>query len=266
MERQAVERWLQPGLTKYSGSLLENTLGVGTSLGLVEVSSSQVSLTKELHLTSLEDLADAVHGILAKARTDDPDRIVLLTYAWFVVACERNQGSEWIHSHSNTQLADHIDGDLRQGESEREDRYFNSTKYAPWKDWVNFVGLADSFGAIDFYPTITGRLQRELRNLGRELGFALELEAKVVLNWLAESMPYLDGGKFFQIMTAKMNFPQQPRQLTWLLSNGLRDLHDLGRIRLDAPGDTASAYALYPDAHHPIRYVKTVTLREALHN
>jgi len=264
MHRDELQMWLQPDAKEYKGGLLEGTIGVATSLGYVHTIGSQVGIVYGGSLESPSILADAVHARLRECGEDDVDRVVFQTFAWFAVECDRRSGTAWISEMTVNDLVGEIDKVLRIGDT-REDRYFNSTKYAPWRNWIEFTGLATPLARItDFHPYIAERLNREVHEVGRELGFERDIDIDEVLLSLARRMPYLDGGRVFNALCRKSAWNPPETQISYLLSDGLRELNEMGAIEISSLGDARGIRTLTPDETSPIRTVKMIKINRGV--
>ncbi|MGE0490472.1 MAG: hypothetical protein AB7S38_14795 [Vulcanimicrobiota bacterium] len=259
--------WLQPGLERYPGSLLGDTLGVARSLGLVQSVGKSVELTSEEPLDAIVQLADRVHLRLCTCTADDPDLVLYQTFAWFVVQCEKNgQTTQWIEGYSRrSDLADEIDQALRTLRPDQDARVFNDSKYASWSNWLHFTGLACDLGkSFGFYPFVYERLKRELARVSHDLGLRKQLDLEIVLQEVARAMPYLDGGRIFADLSSALRWQQPPRKLTLVLSTALRELHDLEEIELVSKGDMADAFALAEDRYSRVGFARWIVLKEGL--
>jgi hypothetical protein len=275
LQRDALWGWMDPfntGMDEYGkpkkGNLLDQTLGAATSLGLIETdrSTSLIRLVESPVPSSLSLFSDWVHDRLISSPMDHPDSVLLETYAWFVITCAQNKGTTWIRLLSQNDLVDKIDTALRSDRTGiDEESRFNLTKVARWRDWIGFIGLGlempSNERGMTFYPCVTERLERELMTLIERFGTDKELEASEFLSAVSERMPYIDGGLQFNIAAKRIGWKPNPRQLSIVMSNCLRDLHDDGLIEMKMYGDTRNAYSLAPDPTHRFDSFNTVTLK-----
>jgi len=272
LNRDEVIQWLVPNIRRVSGgkpiqnpppnpSAAKQTIGAATSLKLVATGTDSVQLSIPDVPSTLEAFGDLVHARLLETSTDDPDYLILQVFAWFVVQCELSAGTEWIVKLSRDQLADKVVKDL-QGSETGGDPIFNSTKYPFWRNWACFVGLGIDAPATlpSFFPYIYTRLAREVRRLGTTLGFDTELDPNTFLNALAPQMPYIDGGVLFNSIASSLRMRTKTAQLSIVLSNGIRELHDDGVVTVKAPGDASDTIQLAPDPGHKLKYLKTIVI------
>lgn len=261
LKRDDLWRWLNPpfvngGHPRPSDvSAPKQAVGAAASLGLLSQEGGVYALTSALppHYAGFSDL---VHDRLVAVGPDDPDYLVLEVFAWIGFEVDR-LGPEY----PATNFADAADHALKDPSVGDEARRFNSTKLAAWRRWVRFLGLAVSLpSGPGFYPCVTERVGRELRRSGLATG--VPLPANDVLNALALRMPYLDRGVLRTSVAARAGVANDASRVSRLLSSGLRDLHDEGRLILHSRGDAASYVTLFPDSFHGVQSVLAVTLAE----
>lgn len=258
MAREALQAWLQPKLTgPTGGSLLGETIEVGSSLGLLETGQRVIKLTYSNPLRSIDELADRVHARLAACDSSDKDHVLFSTYAFILVKSEVERGTQWLDTINNEALAAQIDDALGGG-------LFNSTKFSPWRRWIDFAGLSVAVPQTRFYPFLAPRLMRELASLAPRWGAGVEIPIEELLGALAERMPYLDGGTAFLSLCARLKFNLAPRHVSHALSTGLRELQHAGLIEMVVLGDVSGAYTLSVDPFFPARNVKSIILKELL--
>lgn len=274
LEREAVWGWLDPldtridehGHTK-KGNTFDQTLGAAASLGLIESdrNSNTVRLLVSDPPTDIHGFSDWVHEHLATIPPDDSDSVVLEAYSWFVASCAKEKGTIWIKSLSREQLADKINmALLSDRRTADEENRFNTTKLPRWREWIGFIGLGidmPSTARPTFYPYVTERLEREVKKLTQGFRSDEEISASTFLMALAERMPYIDGGAHFDVAAKRIGWKPTPRQLSIVLSNSLRELHDEGLLELKMYGDTRDAFTLSPDPTHRVESFLTVTLK-----
>ena len=262
--REDITGWLSPPFVQgksrreITGEPDGQAIGAATSLGFVKREALSYSLSSSA-AANYPEFADQVHAHLRTIDKDDPDYVVLETFAWVVAEIENRQSTAWVGS-SPQEFADAVEHAIGADDSSGE-RRFNSTKIAPWRRWILFLGLGSDFPtSIGFYPYVADRLARELfaSNLPREV----ELPAADVLAEISQKMPYLDDGVLFVQMATRANVRLPDRRLSRLLSAALRDLNDDGLISLLLTGDASDLFALAPDGQHPIQTLQTIKLRE----
>lgn len=261
LSRAEVIRWLQPGSRAgESDSAASQTLDCARSLGFVETQGKHVVLSDRTLDLDHAAFADRIHRALVE--TENPaDRVLLEAYATFVVRTDQEGGTDWIGQSRSEDLADAINAAVTGPDYQGKPR-FNSTKYAPWRSWMVYVGLGWEFERIvSFYPSPTARLERELLAIAEKLGVEQEVPAEDFLATVAEHMPYVDGGTMFHEAAQRMAFKPANRQVSRLLSAALRDLEELGAIALHQRGDASGAYLLSRDPAHPIAQFAAITIR-----
>jgi len=249
------------------GNTLDQTLGAASSLDLIE--SDRASNTVKLLISDppkdIQFFSDWVHEHLCTIPPDNSDSVLLETFAWYVASCAKERGTVWIKSLSRDQLVDRINTSLLIDRADSgEDNRFNKTKIPRWRDWMEFMGLGLDIppaGRPTFYPYITERLEREITKLTEQFKTGEEVGASEFLAAVSRRMPYLDGGEHFNTAARRIGWKPVPRQLSIVLSNSLRELHDEGGLELKMYGDTRNAYTLSPDPTHRIESFVTVTLR-----
>jgi hypothetical protein len=274
LQQEGVSGWLDPldtridehGKTK-KGNTFDQTLGAAASLGLIENdrNSKTIKLLVSDLPSDIQGFSDWVHEHLATIPLEDSDSVVLEAFAWFVASCAKEKGTDWIKSLSREQLADNINAALLSDRKiADEENRFNTTKLPRWRDWVGFMGLSiemPSTGRPTFYPYVTGRFEREVKQLSEKLGHDEEITAATFLAALSERMPYVDGGAHFNLAAKRIGLKPTPRQLSIVLSNSLRELHDEGVLELKTRGDARDVYTLSKDQTHRIESFLTVTIK-----
>lgn len=250
------QAWLVP----MDGSLnsLTEALGCASSLGFVAKQDQTVSLSAGDLPTELPAFLDRVHEVLATAPGGHIDRELFEAYAAVVLRTELSAGSEWIARLDREAFAGRIRDDLKN--------QFNSTKLKPWREWMRALGMGWRLGSEQgaFFPDPTRRLARELRPLARQIGTGNEVAFDAFLEAMALRMPYLDRGSVFAHVAQTMGYSPKDHQLSRVLSNTLRELHDQGLLKLHQVGDAAGAVALVREPTHPINHVSAVTLSKEL--
>jgi hypothetical protein len=264
----SIRTWLKPQLRGVEQKRLEEDtdirqlLGATASLGLIESPSQNQYKLKESVPTTIEAFADSVHDRLVGQDMSHADSIVLEAYAAMVVLTEAEQGTSWLDLNAKDR-AEKINKAVRAtdtDENDEEKRRFNSTKAAPWKRWMIFLGLGVSMPKSDFYAYPAQRLEREVARLRWEEPHLETLEVETFINRIAERMPYLDGGRLFLASVERVRLQPLGRRISRVLSGALRDLHDDKRLVLDTIGDAKETYELTREPHFA-RNIKAVTLK-----
>lgn len=236
-------------------------IGAASSLGLVtSTSTNQYALAVDTP-PDLAGFADLVHDRLVALPDANVDTIVLEAYAAVVVLTEIDQSTRWLEAVGKDR-AKRINSVVRPGARNKDgeliDR-FNDTKIAAWTRWMVFLGLGFALPKGPFYPYPTQRLEREFAR-GQAGGGAAALEVDDLLLFLAERMPYLDGGRLMAACVTQARLAPLERTFSRVLSGALRDLHDDRRLVLAPVGDASQMYALTREPH-VIRAFKTLSVQ-----
>lgn len=266
-DRESLDRLINPGFIKDGLSvrtepkLAANALGAATSLGFIDANREEARSAGPSDLASASEFADAVHDRLISLPDEDNDRVLLEAYAWVVAESDRQGDLAWVYEWSRDTFADEANKGL-VGEDE-DGKPMNPTKAVAWRRWLSFLGLGVSMpiSTLTDFPSPAGRIARELERAGLKDGE--ELSGTKFVGLLAERMPYLDGGRLFKQACERISHQPKPRRLSPLLSAGLRDLHDEGRIRLRPRGDSTDAIQLADDPAHEIQTFNLVIIAPA---
>ena len=271
LPRASALSWLQPrwkGLDhEPSSSAGTQIIGACRSLGFLQEGSDPLQLRNPSVATDIPTFADLVHEALVSAGHSDPaedelsiseDAVPIWTYAWFVVRCDLEKGTSWISATTAKDLEGAIDGFLR-GTSASGTKLFNTTKLPYWRRWLSAAGLiVDTKGR--YFPDLSPRLARELAAVAIKRGSDTEIPIEDLLEDLRPRMPYLDGGEFHLQAVKRLRFAPPPQQLSFILSAGLRTLHEDGVIELSTIGD-APSQSLFPEDITTTKAVRFVTIK-----
>ena len=256
LEFETIKTWFKPTTFRDTGqrepeddkhSNIRQMIGAAASLGLVEpAGNNSYRLSVEVP-DSLEAFADLVHDRLASAGNDHPDSIVLEAFAAVLAVTESVQNTSWLDESARDKAAKIQEAVHRDNNSDDETGLrFNSTKIAPWKRWIIFLGLGISMPKGDLYPYPAPRLARELGRARIGASFPESLAMDRFMDLVAMRMPYLDGGRLFRSAAENIRLPPLERKLTRVLSGSLRDLHDDKQLALETIGDAKQSYSLGP--------------------
>jgi hypothetical protein len=252
MERAAVTTWLNPlfleagQAARDEKTAVDATIQAASGLGFVDLSQrGMIQLLLEDLPTDFLGLSDIVHDRLAQLDSDAADSVLLEAFAWQAVQVEVEGGTGWIEDWSADEFAHRADVALCPPGWSGE-RRFNSTKRAPWRRWIEFVGLQTGLPSNDSYPYITTRFERQL--LRGKLPPGVEISADQLLSAVVTELPYLDGGKLFLKYAERVGLTVRPKAVSQLLSAALRDLQEEGKLTLIVRGDSSNNYEL---AHDP---------------
>ncbi|POF62925.1 hypothetical protein CFR73_01705 [Novacetimonas maltaceti] len=237
-------------------SLVNDTRGVISSLGLVRTSGHEVSLIDGLDLADMASFADDVYDRLIALELDNIDAVLLTTYAWICARSDREGNVSWLYVLTRQQFADQAA--QAQGQAGTESPRINATKLNAWYRWLVFMGMGESLplpkSQILFSPA--QRLRRELQRARARLPD--EMTADAFRGFIASRLPYLDGGRFFTEACAWIGHAPPARQFSPMLSDALRDLHDDGTLRLCLSGDAMTHIGLTENPAHAINAFTTV--------
>jgi hypothetical protein len=270
-EDSELKKWLLPKAFIDKGgseTVLSNTVGCATSLGLIKYEDNKVILLNSDIPVDIDSYIDYLHGVLIDP-PNDYDKVLFYVYAYFILRTEEEGTFQWIHERNNQQIASDINDKVKEvlkiSDKKDSESIFNSTKYAPWKSWMSFLGLGwdDGKALPSFYPSLTTRLEREIIKVGEQLGFNTEITAEDFINSLAKFMPYIDRGRIFDVLAPKMGIKLNTRKFSILLSRALRELHDDGIITLQKKiSDDRLAIDLATDNTHPIRSISKIIIEK----
>ena len=251
MQSDSIRAWLQPNAGEDStSSAVPQTLGVMRSMGLIEgAADGSHHLVTPIAAPKTTQLGDMAHAYLASA--DDADEVFFQAYAALLVECDFQSDAAWLDDLNNSELADHLEAMI--GDGAGATRKFNSTKLAPWWDWLEFMGLVVRMPNDKYQPSVVHRLERLIESEALEG----EMSSKDFLALVAERMPYCDGGAHREWVSGR-DSRKTPDSLSWGLSMGLRNLHDLDVLSLVQLGDAREGRDLFPNRIHDIKYFTSV--------
>jgi hypothetical protein len=219
-------------------------------------SSDRVALHKDIANGKDIDSADAYRAFMQKrltgvANEHEDNYLLNLVTAWYAVQNERifqYQRKEDISEQFNADMDPRDQEELLE-----EGRLFNPTKLNGWLTWAYFLGWG--------WRMTIGRQEILMPDAGKRLLPALpvllsdsgEIRFGQFATKLAELCPELDGGSLFKkCWTASRGAEEQGKQLSLMLSTGLRSLHDNKLIQLIDTGDAAETWHLYPAQAHTV--------------
>lgn len=258
--------WLNPQYLKDDQTIGEKPIAFGqvlsaaTSMGAVSLVGQELHLNPACTAETYDEFADWLYDQLISLPSQEKDAVLLELFAW--VACEsaKRQTSGWILEMTNTELADIADAALPSGADDEDERRMNSVKVPYWRRWLVFLGLMEEISANPSYEIdMSRRLRREISRLQVERN--VSIAAEEFLSLLRQKMPFIDGGRMYSETARRINFSQDPRQLSPVLSEALRDLHDEGILELEVLGDISSNHRLHPNSTHKISAFFAVSIR-----
>lgn len=259
MGRDDLWGWLSPAYRVNGGTPTRpkdaerHTVGAATSLGLLIGEGTTYRLDAPV-METYEAYADVVHDRLSAMPEEHADFLMLEAFAWLGIVADA-KGTEWA---GVGDFGDKVEEAL--GDPSVSERRFNSTKQTPWRRWMCFLGLGVELPVqAKFHPCVTPRLDIELGRSGLPVGAPLPV--RDVLQVIGQRMPYIDNGALRASVAAVRGLPLDQNRVSRLLSTGLRDLHDEGRLELSSHGD-ATGYVDLAPSFHKVKSVLTITLRE----
>lgn len=263
-DRETLDRLINPGflrdglLIKTKAELAGDALGAASSLKLIEATRDEAQLAPGFEGEDPAQFADRVHDRLVQLPPEESDRVLLEGYAWVAAESDRQSDLAWMYEWTRDEFADNANQGLT-GEDEGG-KPMNTTKAVAWRRWLSFLGLGVALPLANTpdFPSPAHRIARELDRAGLKPGE--ELTKARFLEIIAERMPYLDGGALFKQACQRIGHQPRPRRLSPLLSAGLRDLHDEGRIQMRPRGDASDALTLADDPTHPIQTFNLVLI------
>jgi len=226
------------------------------------------------HWVSSTDLPDTrrklalyVHAHLRVLDVEHFDSVPLRAYAWYGAFVEEF-GLYGTITQAAATLASEIAAalDPLQGvpsDSTEDTKVFNTTKFPAWKDWMGFLGLGhiDLPGTKGFLPDPTRRVAEELASI---TDLPAQLEATNFLSIISDRLPYLDGGTMFAKAFAQRGLRPPHGVASRLLSQALRNLHDLGALSLRVDGDTTTGLGLSKDPLSKVQFFSRVEFTPGL--
>lgn len=267
LERNELFAWLNPRYvqegqaSRDEKSAADQTIQAALSLKLIDTSDrSIVRLLLDRIPASFVELSDLVHAKLSTMSDADADAVLFEVLAWLTLQIEIEGSTIWVNEWSAQEFADRANEALTADEAEGGDRRFNSTKRAPWRRWIEFVGLSTMLPTNQDYPCVTSRLRREIGSCG--LPFDQELDAHILLGRISQRMPYLDGGRIFEQACRARDYRMPPRKVSRFLSVGLRDLEAEGVLKFVLRGDARENYELASDRFSKFQSFGAVVLSE----
>lgn len=225
-------------------TLIADATGVTSALGLVEREGNVTRMCGAAP-ADLEALADHVHQRLCATAQGDPDAVILQAYAWLVAEAHHRQDIGWMFDVGSSSFADMMADGLR-GLEEEGGRPMNTTKIPAWRRWVRFIGLGVALpDEGQDLPSPARRLAIELRQ--SEIAPGATIAAETFVRRIGQLCPYLDRGPLFELACERIGHRPAPRQLSPILTLGLRELEADGMLTMLLSGDSGDALILTPD-------------------
>ena len=252
---------LQPKTLGYDQKVPRDTIDAAIHLGFLHPMEGQRSDILKLRpdaglIDTVEEFRSQVQKrVLGVTATSQPNSLFNMFTAWYATQDER------VLKWSADDAAKHFN---EQFSLDRTDRAFNSTKFAAWKTWSQFLGLCwplkiPNLSELNI-PSAHGRLKPLLSSLLPEPDRLVDFGA--FLRDLAEACPELDGGSLFeQCWHSRQTSEERANRLSMMLSNALRHLYDAGAIELAHQADAVSRWSLYRATGHPVQHITHIKLR-----
>lgn len=257
MEREVLSNWLNPKFMSSEEAAPEQNTAVSQTIqaanGLGLIDSSHRTIIRSLIDQAPDDLptfADIVHEKLVTIGDAESDSVMLEAFAWQAVQTELSGSTEWIDNSSSSAFADAADAALTPPGWSGE-RRFNSTKLPPWRRWMDLLGLNATLPTGHEYPYVVPRLERVLRSGCMPID--KEIPAAEFMRIVAAKLPYLDGGKLFEVFAKRASLSLPPRTVSRLLSSAMRELVEDSVITLPVRGDSGENYSLSLDPFSRVR-------------
>jgi len=260
--------WLNPSFVKDGQAIGEksNTFGqvqgAATSMGAVSLVGQELHLNPVCEAETYDQFADWLYRHLIELPPHEKDALFLELYAWMMCESAKRQTSGWLFGMTNPEFADAAEAALPSGAENDVESRMNATKVPFVRRWLVFLGLMEELHANpSFEMNMARRLRREISHLG--LDREADIDAGEFLRLLRLKMPFIDGGRMYLDAARRINFAPDPGQLSPILSEALRDLHDEGTIELKVLGDLPSNLRLHPNATHKVSAFYAVALKGA---
>ncbi|CAN7751657.1 hypothetical protein [Rhizobium sp. LjRoot258] len=266
ISRAEAAAWLNPEFLREGQTIGEKTgtfgqvLGAATSMGAVSLVGQELQLNPSCEADTYDQLSDWLYRQLIELPSQEKDAVFLETFAWVMCESAKRQTSGWILEMTNPELADSAEAALPSGADDDVESRMNSTKVPFWRRWLVFLGLMEEISASPPYEIdMSRRLRREITRLDVDRG--VSIGAEEFLRLLRQNMPFIDGGRMYLEAARRINFTPDPRQLSPVLSEALRDLHDDGTLELKVLGDLSSNLRLHPNATHKVSAFYAVAIK-----
>ncbi|PWE53639.1 hypothetical protein DEM27_24120 [Metarhizobium album] len=266
ISRADAAAWLNPEFLKDGQTIGEKSgtfgqvLGAATSMGAVTLVGPELQLNPTCEPDTYDQLADWLYHHLIELPSQDKDAVFLELFAWLVCESAKRQTAGWPLGMTNPEFADNAEAALPSGAEGDVESRMNSTKVPFVRRWLVFLGLMEDLNANpSFEIDMSRRFRREVTRLG--LDREVPIEAEEFLRIMRQKMPFIDGGRMYMDAARRINFTPDPRQLSPVLSEALRDLHDEGMLELNVLGDLSSNLRLHPNATHKVSAFYAVTIK-----
>ncbi|KQY25906.1 hypothetical protein ASD32_25840 [Rhizobium sp. Root483D2] len=266
ISRAEAAAWLNPEFLKDGQTVGEKSgtfgqiQGAATSMGAASLVGQELQLNPACEAETYDQFADWLYRQLIELTPQEKDALFLELFAWMMCESAKRQTSGWLIGMTNSEFADRAEAALPSGAIDDVESRMNQTKVPFVRRWLVFLGLMEEINAnppseID----MSRRLRREIKRLG--LDREVPIEAEEFLRIVRQKMPFIDGGRMYLDAARRINFTPDPRQLSPVLSEALRDLHDDGTLELNVLGDLSSNLRLHPNATHKVSAFYAVTVK-----
>lgn len=228
---------IQPTNIDAKQQVAKDVLAALGHLGVVDRAGDRVMLLPVAKgLDDLQQFRRFLHASVAKARNESfPNYRFSLFTAWYATK------SEEVFTVNNDELVVRFNNQIP---FDSEDRAMNMTKFNTWRTLAAFLEYGWPY-ASKIAPDATNRLRPEIPGLIPESG---DVPFSTFITRLSAACPELDHGELFRLAWNHSRSESLGRQLSMMLSNGLRRLHADGTIALGRVPDAGEIWRLYPAA------------------
>lgn len=269
LSRNDAAAWLNPEFRKDEQTVgekptaFQQVLGAATSMGAILAIGHELQLNPACDAVSYHAFADWLYDHLISLPPEEKDAVLLELYAWIASESAKRQDASWVLEFNNSEFADIAEAALPTGADDDGDRRINTVKLPSWRRWLVFLGLMEEIVISPRHQVdMTRRLKREIARLDFERDKSIAGED--FFRTLRQKMPFIDGGWMYSDAAKRIDFAVDSHQISPILSEALRDLHDDGTLELQVLGDMSSNFRLAPNPTHKISSFYAVSVRKGL--
>lgn len=266
ISRADAAAWLNPAFVKDGQTIGEKSgtfaqvQGAATSMGAVSLVGQELQLNPACEADTYDKFADWLYRQLTELPSQEKDALFLELFAWIMCESAKRQTSGWLFGMTNPEFADRAEAVLPSGADSDVESRMNATKVPFVRRWLVFLGLMEELRANpSFEINMARRLRREISRLDFEREAPIDAEG--FLRIIRQTMPFIDGGRMYVEAARRINFTPDPWQISPILSEALRDLHDDGTLELKVLGDLSSNLRLHPNATHKVSAFYAVAIK-----
>ncbi len=230
IELDECRAWMLPrlGTGSTSNAGFDAAVDCASAFGFISSDSGVLSPLGSTPIT-YGSFLDACYQSMT--RPEHKDSALLRVYASVLVRSEfQEDGYQWLNVDVAT-LVSRVKSCLPEGS-----RTFNNSSVAPWRHWMEAMGLGHQIAMTlrdsRFFPRPTRRLALEFERLrtGQEV---LEVSSDAFQKFIGSNFPYLDGGTFWNDASGGKALPGR---VSCTLSEALLELDRTHRIELRHEG------------------------------